>query len=169
MLSQLAKRQHYRLIAYLSGAPSHSQSLLKVRSVSSPSVAPCLEVLCIFSPMMPITLRHVLDYSKKSLRPFSYWKSNPPPLVFYFSLASGISSPSSTPPTQSVKQPPAFLLEAYRSEPERPEARMRSYSSPPDTGQRFSLPCTKPPMTPTAPITTSQSQPVSTTPLLKHH
>uniref|UniRef100_A0A674BAG3 Protein kinase AMP-activated non-catalytic subunit gamma 2 n=1 Tax=Salmo trutta TaxID=8032 RepID=A0A674BAG3_SALTR len=54
--------------------------------------------------------------------------------------ASGISSPSSTPPTQSVKQPPAFLLEAYRSEPERPEARMRSYSSPPDTGQRFSLP-----------------------------
>uniref|UniRef100_A0A674B9R8 Protein kinase AMP-activated non-catalytic subunit gamma 2 n=1 Tax=Salmo trutta TaxID=8032 RepID=A0A674B9R8_SALTR len=30
-----------------------------------------------------------------------------------------------------------------------PEARMRSYSSPPDTGQRFSLPCTKPPMTPT--------------------
>ncbi|XP_029549657.1 5'-AMP-activated protein kinase subunit gamma-2a isoform X2 [Salmo trutta] len=74
--------------------------------------------------------------------------------------ASGISSPSSTPPTQSVKQPPAFLLEAYRSEPERPEARMRSYSSPPDTGQRFSLPCTKPPMTPTAPITTSQSQAV---------
>uniref|UniRef100_A0A8C7RI08 CBS domain-containing protein n=1 Tax=Oncorhynchus mykiss TaxID=8022 RepID=A0A8C7RI08_ONCMY len=53
---------------------------------------------------------------------------------------SGISSPPSTPPTQSVKQPPAFLLEAYRSEPERPEARMRSYSSPPDTGQRFSLP-----------------------------
>ncbi|XP_052339721.1 5'-AMP-activated protein kinase subunit gamma-2 isoform X3 [Oncorhynchus keta] len=74
--------------------------------------------------------------------------------------ASGISSPPSTPPTQSVKQPPAFLLEAYRSEPERPEARMRSYSSPPDTGQRFSLPCTKPPMTPSAPISTSQSQPV---------
>ncbi|XP_035597842.2 5'-AMP-activated protein kinase subunit gamma-1 isoform X5 [Oncorhynchus keta] len=73
---------------------------------------------------------------------------------------SGISSPPSTPPTQSVKQPPAFLLEAYRSEPERPEARMRSYSSPPDTGQRFSLPCTKPPMTPSAPISTSQSQPV---------
>ncbi|CDQ63292.1 unnamed protein product [Oncorhynchus mykiss] len=73
---------------------------------------------------------------------------------------SGISSPPSTPPTQSVKQPPAFLLEAYRSEPERPEARMRSYSSPPDTGQRFSLPCIKPPMTPSAPIATSQSQPV---------
>uniref|UniRef100_A0A8C7IRE7 Protein kinase AMP-activated non-catalytic subunit gamma 2 n=1 Tax=Oncorhynchus kisutch TaxID=8019 RepID=A0A8C7IRE7_ONCKI len=74
--------------------------------------------------------------------------------------ASGISSPPSTPPTQSIKQPPAFLLEAYRSEPERPEARMRSYSSPSDTGQRFSLPCTKPPMTPSAPIATSQSQPV---------
>ncbi|KAM9553697.1 5'-AMP-activated protein kinase subunit gamma-1-like isoform 5-T5 [Salvelinus alpinus] len=73
---------------------------------------------------------------------------------------SGISSPPSTPPTQSVKQPPAFLLEAYRSEPERPEARMRSYSSPPDTGQRFSLPCTKPPMTPSTPIAISQSPPV---------
>uniref|UniRef100_A0A8K9XIX3 CBS domain-containing protein n=1 Tax=Oncorhynchus mykiss TaxID=8022 RepID=A0A8K9XIX3_ONCMY len=53
--------------------------------------------------------------------------------------ASGISSPPSTPPTQAAKQPPAFPLEAYRSEPERLEARMRSYSSPPDTGQRFSL------------------------------
>uniref|UniRef100_A0A8C7IJ90 Protein kinase AMP-activated non-catalytic subunit gamma 2 n=1 Tax=Oncorhynchus kisutch TaxID=8019 RepID=A0A8C7IJ90_ONCKI len=81
--------------------------------------------------------------------------------VFIFpDSASGISSPPSTPPTQSIKQPPAFLLEAYRSEPERPEARMRSYSSPSDTGQRFSLPCTKPPMTPSAPIATSQSQPV---------
>uniref|UniRef100_A0A673YZE8 Protein kinase AMP-activated non-catalytic subunit gamma 2 n=1 Tax=Salmo trutta TaxID=8032 RepID=A0A673YZE8_SALTR len=62
--------------------------------------------------------------------------------------ASGISSPPSTPPTQAVKQPPPFPLEAYRSEPERLEARMRSYSSPPDTGQRFSLRCSKPPMTP---------------------
>ncbi|XP_064797515.1 5'-AMP-activated protein kinase subunit gamma-2-like isoform X4 [Oncorhynchus masou masou] len=74
--------------------------------------------------------------------------------------ASGISSPPSTPPTQAVKQPPAFPLEAYRSEPERLEARMRSYSSPPDTGQRFSLRCSKPPMTPSTPIANSRSRPV---------
>ncbi|KAK6299688.1 hypothetical protein J4Q44_G00297210 [Coregonus suidteri] len=74
--------------------------------------------------------------------------------------ASGISSPPLTPPTQAAKQPPAFPLEAYRSEPERLEARMRSYSSPPDTGQRFSLRCSKPPMTPSAPIANSRSQPV---------
>ncbi|XP_014036946.2 5'-AMP-activated protein kinase subunit gamma-2 isoform X2 [Salmo salar] len=74
--------------------------------------------------------------------------------------ASGISSPPSTPPTQAVKQPPPFPLEAYRSEPERLEARMRSYSSPPDTGQRFSLRCSKPPMTPSAPIANSRSRPV---------
>ncbi|XP_014036947.2 5'-AMP-activated protein kinase subunit gamma-2 isoform X3 [Salmo salar] len=73
---------------------------------------------------------------------------------------SGISSPPSTPPTQAVKQPPPFPLEAYRSEPERLEARMRSYSSPPDTGQRFSLRCSKPPMTPSAPIANSRSRPV---------
>ncbi|XP_031692121.1 5'-AMP-activated protein kinase subunit gamma-2 isoform X3 [Oncorhynchus kisutch] len=73
---------------------------------------------------------------------------------------SGISSPPSTPPTQAAKQPPAFPLEAYRSEPERLEARMRSYSSPPDTGQRFSLRCSKPPMTPSAPIANSRSRPV---------
>uniref|UniRef100_A0A4W5MI56 Protein kinase, AMP-activated, gamma 2 non-catalytic subunit a n=1 Tax=Hucho hucho TaxID=62062 RepID=A0A4W5MI56_9TELE len=74
--------------------------------------------------------------------------------------APGISSPPSTPPTQATKQPPAFPLEAYRSEPERLEARMRSYSSPPDTGQRFSLRCTKPPMTPSAAIANSRSRPV---------
>nr|XP_046211701.1 5'-AMP-activated protein kinase subunit gamma-2-like isoform X4 [Oncorhynchus gorbuscha] len=73
---------------------------------------------------------------------------------------SGISSPPSTPPTQAAKQPPAFPLEAYRSEPERLEARMRSYSSPPDTGQRFSLRCSKPPMTPSTPIANSRSRPV---------
>ncbi|XP_029516891.2 5'-AMP-activated protein kinase subunit gamma-2-like isoform X4 [Oncorhynchus nerka] len=73
---------------------------------------------------------------------------------------SGISSPPSTPPTQAAKQAPAFPLEAYRSEPERLEARMRSYSSPPDTGQRFSLRCSKPPMTPSAPIANSRSRPV---------
>ncbi|OCT75479.1 hypothetical protein XELAEV_18030658mg [Xenopus laevis] len=52
--------------------------------------------------------------------------------------ASGLSSSPST-PTQVTKQP-TFPLESYKHEPERLEARLRSYSSPPDTGQRFSLP-----------------------------
>ncbi|XP_029102267.1 5'-AMP-activated protein kinase subunit gamma-2-like isoform X6 [Scleropages formosus] len=60
-------------------------------------------------------------------------------------LASGLSSPPAT-PTQATKQPP-FPLEAYKSEPERLEARMRSFSSPPETGQRFcpSSPKAEPP------------------------
>uniref|UniRef100_A0A3P8YNQ5 CBS domain-containing protein n=1 Tax=Esox lucius TaxID=8010 RepID=A0A3P8YNQ5_ESOLU len=74
--------------------------------------------------------------------------------------ASGVSSPPLTPPTQVAKQPPAFLLEAYRIEPERPETRMRSYSSPPDTGQHLRLPCAKPATTPSAPIATSRSRTV---------
>ncbi|KAL1006439.1 hypothetical protein UPYG_G00072430, partial [Umbra pygmaea] len=97
--------------------------------------------------------------------------STPPVSIKLFSRArkaTGISSPPLTPPTQSAltpptqasKQPQAFLLEAYRSEPLRPEARMRSYSSPPDTGQRFSLPGAKPPTTPSAPIATSRSRTV---------
>ncbi|KAM8967737.1 5'-AMP-activated protein kinase subunit gamma-2 [Pelodytes ibericus] len=52
--------------------------------------------------------------------------------------ASGLSSSPST-PTQVTKQP-NFPLEAYKHEPERLEARLRSFSSPPDTGQRLSLP-----------------------------
>ncbi|KAG7487409.1 hypothetical protein MATL_G00023070 [Megalops atlanticus] len=67
--------------------------------------------------------------------------------------ASGVSSPPTT-PTQASKQPP-FPLEAYRNEPERLEARMRSFSSPPDTGQRFSLPHARPPAPSSAPVTTS--------------
>nr|XP_033787575.1 5'-AMP-activated protein kinase subunit gamma-2 isoform X8 [Geotrypetes seraphini] len=53
-------------------------------------------------------------------------------------IASGLSSTPST-PTQMTKQP-TFPLEAYKYEPERLEARLRSFSSPPDTGQRFTLP-----------------------------
>ncbi|KAM3929098.1 5'-AMP-activated protein kinase subunit gamma-2 isoform 3-T3 [Leptodactylus fuscus] len=52
-------------------------------------------------------------------------------------LASGLSSSPST-PTQVTKQP-NFPLESYKHEPERLEARLRSFSSPPDTGQRFSI------------------------------
>ncbi|XP_065256077.1 5'-AMP-activated protein kinase subunit gamma-2 isoform X7 [Emys orbicularis] len=69
-------------------------------------------------------------------------------------LASGLSSSPST-PTQVTKQPP-FPLESYKHEPERLETRI--HSSPPDTGQRFTLPppqnAAKPPMvmpTPYAP------------------
>ncbi|XP_039204331.1 5'-AMP-activated protein kinase subunit gamma-2 isoform X5 [Crotalus tigris] len=51
---------------------------------------------------------------------------------------SGLSSSPST-PTQGAKQP-AFPLECYRQEPERLETRIHTPSSPPDTGQRFSLP-----------------------------
>ncbi|XP_069503878.1 5'-AMP-activated protein kinase subunit gamma-2 isoform X10 [Ambystoma mexicanum] len=53
-------------------------------------------------------------------------------------LASGLASSPST-PTQVTKQP-TFPLESYKHEPERLEARLRSFSSPPDTGQRFTLP-----------------------------
>uniref|UniRef100_A0A2D4GVZ1 CBS domain-containing protein n=1 Tax=Micrurus corallinus TaxID=54390 RepID=A0A2D4GVZ1_MICCO len=51
---------------------------------------------------------------------------------------SGLSSSPST-PTQGTKQT-AFPLECYRHEPERLETRIHTPSSPPDTGQRFSLP-----------------------------
>ncbi|XP_017564734.1 5'-AMP-activated protein kinase subunit gamma-2-like isoform X1 [Pygocentrus nattereri] len=71
--------------------------------------------------------------------------------------ASSLSSPPTT-PTQVTKQPPPFPLESNRSDPEQPEERLRSLSSPLDTGQRFSLPSAKPPMTPTsAPISTSRT------------
>ncbi|XP_023682519.1 5'-AMP-activated protein kinase subunit gamma-2-like isoform X3 [Paramormyrops kingsleyae] len=68
--------------------------------------------------------------------------------------ASGLSSPPTT-PTQANKQPP-FPLEAYQNEPEQREARMRSFSSPPDTGQRFTLLSAKPPTPDSAPVTTSR-------------
>ncbi|XP_030405903.1 5'-AMP-activated protein kinase subunit gamma-2 isoform X4 [Gopherus evgoodei] len=51
-------------------------------------------------------------------------------------LASGLSSSPST-PTQVTKQPP-FPLESYKHEPERLETRI--HPSPPDTGQRITLP-----------------------------
>ncbi|XP_067871159.1 5'-AMP-activated protein kinase subunit gamma-2 isoform X6 [Heterodontus francisci] len=55
-------------------------------------------------------------------------------------LASGLSTPST--PVQSTK--PAFPLESYKQEPERLDARFRSYSSPPDTGQQFTVPVAPP-------------------------
>ncbi|XP_063777919.1 5'-AMP-activated protein kinase subunit gamma-2 isoform X2 [Pseudophryne corroboree] len=79
--------------------------------------------------------------------------------------ASGLSSSPST-PTQVTKQP-NFPLESYKHEPERLEARLRSFSSPPDTGQRFSLPHLPVTMTKSALVsstlsTTSKSAPGTT-------
>ncbi|XP_028607176.2 5'-AMP-activated protein kinase subunit gamma-2 isoform X4 [Podarcis muralis] len=72
-------------------------------------------------------------------------------------LASGLSSSPST-PTQVIKQP-TFPLESYKHEPERLETRIHTSSSPPDTGQRPSLPpgqsVAKPPTS--TPCTTSKA------------
>uniref|UniRef100_A0A8D2NZM8 Protein kinase AMP-activated non-catalytic subunit gamma 2 n=1 Tax=Zosterops lateralis melanops TaxID=1220523 RepID=A0A8D2NZM8_ZOSLA len=71
--------------------------------------------------------------------------------------ASSLSSSPST-PTQVTKQP-TFPLESYKHEPERLETRIQC-SSPPDTGQRFSLPpsqsAAKPPIMTPAPCATSK-------------
>uniref|UniRef100_A0A3P9N965 Protein kinase AMP-activated non-catalytic subunit gamma 2 n=1 Tax=Poecilia reticulata TaxID=8081 RepID=A0A3P9N965_POERE len=76
--------------------------------------------------------------------------------------ASGFSTPPTT-PTQALNQP-VFSQEAQQQSgpsPERlePGTLARSLSTPPDTGQRFSLPHTKPPIpstSPVPPISTSQ-------------
>ncbi|XP_060717389.1 5'-AMP-activated protein kinase subunit gamma-2a isoform X1 [Tachysurus vachellii] len=69
--------------------------------------------------------------------------------------ASGISSPPTT-PTQLTKPSPPFPLEENRDLPMHQEERLRSLSSPPDTGQHFSMPSAKPPLTAfSAPVTTS--------------
>uniref|UniRef100_A0A8C0UA43 Protein kinase AMP-activated non-catalytic subunit gamma 2 n=1 Tax=Cyanistes caeruleus TaxID=156563 RepID=A0A8C0UA43_CYACU len=74
--------------------------------------------------------------------------------------ASSLSSSPST-PTQVTKQP-TFPLESYKHEPERLETRIHC-SSPPDTGQRFSLPpsqsAAKPPIMTPAPCATSKPLP----------
>ncbi|PWA25462.1 hypothetical protein CCH79_00005326 [Gambusia affinis] len=78
--------------------------------------------------------------------------------------ASGLSTPTPpTTPTQALSQP-VFSQEAQQQSgpsPERlePGTRARSLSTPPDTGQRLSLPYTKPPIpstSPVPPISTSQ-------------
>ncbi|XP_015281830.1 PREDICTED: 5'-AMP-activated protein kinase subunit gamma-2 [Gekko japonicus] len=78
--------------------------------------------------------------SKDSSSPTSSSSTSPGGIKFFSRSrkTSGLSSSPST-PTQVTKQP-TFPLESYKHEPERLEARLHSSSSPPDTGQRFSLP-----------------------------
>ncbi|XP_029308603.1 5'-AMP-activated protein kinase subunit gamma-1 isoform X2 [Cottoperca gobio] len=68
--------------------------------------------------------------------------------------ASGLSPPPTT-PTQASSQP-VFIQEAQpsRPSPERLEAKSlsRSISTPPDTGQRLSLPSAKPPIPSSSPL-----------------
>lgn len=84
--------------------------------------------------------------------------------TFCLSAASGLCTPPTT-PTQSSSQP-VFTQEAQpsRPSPERlePSSRSRSLSTPPDTGQRLSLPSAKPPIPSSSPVPSySTSQQVS--------
>ncbi|NXG43488.1 AAKG2 kinase, partial [Psilopogon haemacephalus] len=102
--------------------------------------------------------------SSKESSPSSNPSTSPGGIKFFSRSrkTSGLSSSPST-PTQVTKQP-TFPLESYKHEPERLETRIHC-SSPPDTGQRFSLPpsqsAAKPPIMTPAPCATSK--PVSNT------
>ncbi|XP_064559934.1 5'-AMP-activated protein kinase subunit gamma-2 isoform X2 [Zonotrichia leucophrys gambelii] len=97
--------------------------------------------------------------SSKESSPNSNPSTSPGGIKFFSRSrkTSGLSSSPST-PTQVTKQP-TFPLESYKHEPERPETRIHC-SSPPDTGQRFSLPpsqsAAKPPIMTPAPSATSK-------------
>uniref|UniRef100_A0A4W3I5Z9 Protein kinase, AMP-activated, gamma 2 non-catalytic subunit a n=1 Tax=Callorhinchus milii TaxID=7868 RepID=A0A4W3I5Z9_CALMI len=77
--------------------------------------------------------------------------SSTSPVSIRFFSRTRKASGHSTPPTPVQATKPSFPLESYKQEPERLDARSRSYSSPPDTGQRFTVPgaqgfiTTKPP------------------------
>ncbi|NXJ99424.1 AAKG2 kinase, partial [Corythaixoides concolor] len=97
--------------------------------------------------------------SSKESSPNSNASTSPGGIKFFSRSrkTSGLSSSPST-PTQVTKQP-TFPLESYKHEPERLETRIHC-SSPPDTGQRFSLPpsqsAAKPPIMTPAPCATSK-------------
>ncbi|NXW84374.1 AAKG2 kinase, partial [Alopecoenas beccarii] len=97
--------------------------------------------------------------SSKESSPNSNPSTSPGGIKFFSRSrkTSGLSSSPST-PTQVTKQP-TFPLESYKHEPERLETRIHC-SSPPDTGQRFSLPpsqsAAKPPVMAPAPCATSK-------------
>lgn len=61
------------------------------------------------------------------------------PLDYTHSLSSPPPPPPSAPPVSRQEEASVFHLETYLTEPRRPETRrLRSFSSPPDTGQRVS-------------------------------
>ncbi|NXJ15898.1 AAKG2 kinase, partial [Odontophorus gujanensis] len=97
--------------------------------------------------------------SSKESSPSSNPSTSPGGIKFFSRSrkTSGLSSSPST-PTQVTKQP-TFPLESYKHEPERLETRIHC-SSPPDTGQRFSLPpsqsAAKPPIMTPSPCATSK-------------
>uniref|UniRef100_A0A670J2Z6 CBS domain-containing protein n=1 Tax=Podarcis muralis TaxID=64176 RepID=A0A670J2Z6_PODMU len=99
--------------------------------------------------------------SKDSSSPSSNASTSPGGIKFFSRSrkTSGLSSSPST-PTQVIKQP-TFPLESYKHEPERLETRIHTSSSPPDTGQRPSLPpgqsVAKPPTS--TPCATSKAAP----------
>ncbi|XP_023252698.1 5'-AMP-activated protein kinase subunit gamma-1-like [Seriola lalandi dorsalis] len=63
-----------------------------------------------------------------------------------------LSSPPPPPPPRQ-EEVSVFRLETYLTEPRRPETRrLRSFSSPPDTGQRSSSRCQLPPLAPPLPV-----------------
>uniref|UniRef100_A0A8C4PEK2 Protein kinase AMP-activated non-catalytic subunit gamma 2 n=1 Tax=Dromaius novaehollandiae TaxID=8790 RepID=A0A8C4PEK2_DRONO len=98
--------------------------------------------------------------SSKESSPNSNPSTSPGGIKFFCRSrkTSGLSSSPST-PTQVTKQP-TFPLESYKHEPERLETRIHC-SSPPDTGQGFSLPpsqsAAKPPIMTPAPCATSKT------------
>ncbi|XP_070842723.1 uncharacterized protein [Chaetodon trifascialis] len=65
-----------------------------------------------------------------------------------------LSSPPPPPPPPRQEEVSVFRLETYLTEPRRPETRrLRSFSSPPDTGQRSSSSCFQvPPVAPPLPV-----------------
>ncbi|XP_022621503.1 5'-AMP-activated protein kinase subunit gamma-2-like [Seriola dumerili] len=66
--------------------------------------------------------------------------------------AHSLSSPPPPPPPRQ-EEVSVFRLETYLTEPRRPETRrLRSFSSPPDTGQRSSSRCQLPPLAPPLPV-----------------
>ncbi|XP_048366310.1 5'-AMP-activated protein kinase subunit gamma-2 isoform X3 [Sphaerodactylus townsendi] len=99
--------------------------------------------------------------SKDSSSPSSNSSTSPGGIKFFSRSrkTSGLSSSPST-PTQVTKQT-TFPLESYKHEPERLESRLHSSTSPPDTGQRFSLPpgqsVAKPPNPAPSPCATSKT------------
>ncbi|KAK5919578.1 hypothetical protein CgunFtcFv8_023455 [Champsocephalus gunnari] len=155
----------------------HSASPTKGESVRSPAT------LFLHSQSAPVSVR-TSSGSPKTIFPYPSYQDSPPksprrlsfsgifrssssstpPIIKIFSRtrkASGLSTPPTT-PTHAPSQP-VFTQEAVPSGPERPDARSlsRSISTPPDTGQRLSLPSAKPPIPSSSLVpSNSTSQPV---------